>query len=78
MMTMTGDEPSSIQTRPSLLHRLKEGDDVESWQEFYRVYGKLARDFAIKAGLTDTEADVWMPCLKPSGNRTCWRWRWSD
>jgi RNA polymerase sigma-70 factor (ECF subfamily) len=57
MMTMTGDEPSSIQTRPSLLHRLKEGDDVESWQEFYRVYGKLARDFAIKAGLSDTEAD---------------------
>jgi RNA polymerase sigma-70 factor (ECF subfamily) len=57
MMTMTGDEPSSIQTRPSLLHRLREGDDVESWQEFYRVYGKLARDFAIKAGLTDTEAD---------------------
>ena len=56
-MTMTGDEPSSIQTRPSLLQRLKEGDDVESWQEFYRVYGKLARDFAIKAGLTDTEAD---------------------
>ena len=57
MTTMTGDEPSSIQTRPSLLHRLKEGDDAESWQEFYRVYGKLARDFAIKAGLTDTEAD---------------------
>ena len=56
-MTMTGNEPSSIQTRPSLLYRPKEGDDVESWQEFYRVYGKLARDFAIKAGLTDTEAD---------------------
>src|SRR5260221_10428823 len=56
-MTGTGHEPSSIQTRPSLLNRLKEGDDVESWQEFYRVYGKLARDFAIKAGLTDTEAD---------------------
>lgn len=57
MMTMTGDEPSSIQTRPSLLHRLKEGDDVASWQEFYRVYGKLVRDFAIKAGLTDSDAD---------------------
>ena len=56
-MTMTGGEPTSIQTRPSLLHRLKEGDDVESWKEFYRVYGKLARDFAIKAGLTDSEAD---------------------
>lgn len=54
---MSRDDPSSIQTRPSLLNRLKEGDDAESWQEFYRVYGKLARDFAIQAGLTDTEAD---------------------
>src|SRR5439155_2823171 len=57
MMTMTGDEHSSIQTRPSLLNRLKTGDDTGSWQEFYRVYGKLVRDFAIQAELTDTEAD---------------------
>ena len=54
---MASDEHSSIQTRPSLLNRLKTGDDNESWQEFYRVYGKLVRDFAIQAGLTDTEAD---------------------
>ncbi len=53
---MTTDEPSSIQTRPSLLHRLKSGDD-ESWQDFYRIYGKLVRDFSIQAGLTHTEAD---------------------
>jgi len=57
MMPMASDEPSSIQTRPSLLNRLKTGDDTQSWQEYYRVYGKLVRDFAIKAGLTDTEAD---------------------
>ncbi|HAB19938.1 MAG TPA: sigma-70 family RNA polymerase sigma factor [Verrucomicrobiota bacterium] len=57
MTTMAADEPSSIQTRPSLLHRLKTGDHSESWQEFYRIYGKLARDFALQAGLTDTEAD---------------------
>src|SRR6266496_4472455 len=57
MTTMASDEHSSIQTRPSLLNRLKTGDDAESWQEFYRVYGKLVRDFAIQAGLTDTEAD---------------------
>jgi RNA polymerase sigma-70 factor (ECF subfamily) len=57
MMTMAGDDHSSIQTRPSLLNRLKTGDDTESWQEFYRVYGKLVRDFSIQAGLTDTEAD---------------------
>lgn len=54
---MANVEHSSIQTRPSLLNRLSVGDDAEGWQEFYRVYGKLVRDFAIKAGLSDTEAD---------------------
>jgi RNA polymerase sigma factor (sigma-70 family) len=57
MTAMGSDEPSSIRTRPSLLNRLKTGDDTESWQEFYRIYGKLARDFAIQAGLTASEAD---------------------
>ena len=57
MTTVLPNDPSSIQTRPSLLGRLKEGDDVEAWQEFYRLYGKLVRDFAIRAGLTDAEAD---------------------
>src|SRR5215472_14545949 len=54
---MAPDEPSSIQTRPSLLNRLKSGDDTDSWSEFYRVYGRLIRDFALHAGLNDVEAD---------------------
>ena len=37
MTVMTTDEPSSIQTRPSLLNRLKTDDDSESWNEFYRI-----------------------------------------
>jgi RNA polymerase sigma factor (sigma-70 family) len=57
MSAMANDGASSIQTRPSLLNRLKSGDDAESWQDFYRIYGKLVRDFAVQAGLTDTEAD---------------------
>jgi len=57
MTTMVSDEPSSIQTRPSLLNRLKSSEDTESWNEFYRIYGKLVRDFALQAGLNDTEAD---------------------
>jgi RNA polymerase sigma factor (sigma-70 family) len=57
MASMPSDEPSSIQTHSSLLNRLRNGDDTAGWQEFYRVYGKLVRDFAIHAGLTDTEAD---------------------
>jgi RNA polymerase sigma-70 factor (ECF subfamily) len=54
---MMADDPSSIQTRPSLLNRLKSVDDSESWNDFYRSYGKLVRDFALKAGLNDSEAD---------------------
>jgi RNA polymerase sigma factor (sigma-70 family) len=57
MSAMMSDEPSSIRTRPSLLGRLKSGDDSQSWDEFYRIYGKLVRDFALQAGLSATEAD---------------------
>ena len=48
---------SSLETRPSLLNRLKSGDDPQSWQEFYRTYGGLIRFFAVKAGLTADEAE---------------------
>jgi len=54
---MSPDETNSVQTRSSFLKRLKDEGDAESWQEFYRIYGKLVRDFAIQAGLTDAEAD---------------------
>jgi RNA polymerase sigma-70 factor (ECF subfamily) len=53
---MDTDDPSSIQTRTSLLRQLRT-DDIEAWNEFYHIYGKLARCFAIQAGLTSTEAD---------------------
>jgi RNA polymerase sigma-70 factor (ECF subfamily) len=48
---------SSLETRPSLLKRLKSGDDPQSWLEFYKVYGGLIRHFAGKAGLTADEAE---------------------
>jgi RNA polymerase sigma-70 factor (ECF subfamily) len=54
---MAPDKTNSIQTRSSFLNRLKAEDDAESWQEFYRIYGKLTRDFGIQAGLNDSEAD---------------------
>lgn len=54
MGTATGD---SIPTRPSLLNRLKSGDDPQSWREFYATYGRLIRAFALKAGLTEDEAE---------------------
>src|SRR6266487_952673 len=55
--TMTLPHGSSLETRPSLLHRLQSGDDPQSWQEFYKIYGGLIRFFAEKAGLTADEAE---------------------
>ncbi len=49
-----GDE--SIPTRQSLLNRLKNCDDHESWSEFFNTYWRLIYSVALKAGLTETEA----------------------
>ena len=53
---MVNPKDESYPTRPSLLVRLKDTDDQPSWQEFNDLYGKLVFGFAIKAGLTETEA----------------------
>src|SRR5205809_5801966 len=45
-----------IPTRNSLLSRLKNREDQESWQDFFDTYWKLVYGVAIKAGLTDQEA----------------------
>ena len=46
-----------IPTRRSLLSRIKHWDDHTSWQDFYRIYHPLIYGAAIKAGLTETEAE---------------------
>jgi RNA polymerase sigma-70 factor (ECF subfamily) len=53
---MTNEPSEFIPTRSSLLSRLKDWDDAESWQEFFRTYWKLIYNTAIKAGLNDAEA----------------------
>jgi RNA polymerase sigma-70 factor (ECF subfamily) len=45
-----------IPTRRSLLSRLKNWEDNTSWQEFFDTYWRVIYGVAIKAGLTDTEA----------------------
>ena len=51
-------EPSldPIPTRHSLLNRLKDWGDQSSWQEFFDTYWQLIYNVAIKAGLSDAEA----------------------
>ena len=45
-----------LPTRQSLLERLKRWDDQESWHDFFNSYGGLLYRTAVKAGLSDAEA----------------------
>jgi len=46
-----------IPTRRSLLSRLKNWEDQESWNDFSRIYRQLVYGVARQAGLNDAEAD---------------------
>jgi RNA polymerase sigma-70 factor (ECF subfamily) len=56
MKLMKTSKDDSYPTRSSLLNRLKDTADQESWHEFNDLYGKLIHGFALKAGLTEDEA----------------------
>ena len=45
-----------IATRHSLLNRLKDWGDQTSWQDFFDTYWQLIYNVAVKAGLSDVEA----------------------
>jgi RNA polymerase sigma factor (sigma-70 family) len=53
---MSQNDDASIATRASLLSRLKNLEDQASWQEFFDTYWQLIHRIALKAGLTDAEA----------------------
>ena len=48
---------SPIRTRRSLLSRLKNWEDQESWNDFSRLYRGLVYGVARQSGLTDAEAE---------------------
>src|ERR1051326_2345349 len=50
-------ERPSIQTRQSLLSRIKDWQDRESWQQFYDTYSNLIYRTALGAGLSHDEAE---------------------
>jgi RNA polymerase sigma factor (sigma-70 family) len=50
------NDADSIPTRQSLLARLKDVGDQESWRDFFDIYWRLIHVTALKAGLTETEA----------------------
>lgn len=53
---MKDADRESIATRPSLLGRLANWDDQQSWEEFRALYSGLIHRTAMRAGLTESEA----------------------
>jgi RNA polymerase sigma factor (sigma-70 family) len=53
---MPSSEDELIPTRASLLARIKNLEDHESWQDFFDTYWKLIYGVSVKRGLTPTEA----------------------
>jgi len=45
-----------LPTRKSLLSRLKDWEDQESWRQFFNLYWNLIYGFALRWGLADAEA----------------------
>lgn len=45
-----------VPTRRSLLTRLKDWDNQDSWRDFFNTYWRLIYSFASKSGLNDVEA----------------------
>jgi RNA polymerase sigma-70 factor (ECF subfamily) len=54
--TMTLPTEDFIPTRYSLLSRLQNWDDQDSWKDFFDTYWRLIYAVALKSGLTDAEA----------------------
>lgn len=54
---MSHEPEDYLPTRRSLLSRLKDWDDQESWRDFFNTYWKLIYSTARKAGLDAQEAE---------------------
>src|SRR6266487_2006145 len=53
---MPASHDEFIPTRHSLLSRLKNWDDQESWKDFFETYWRLLYSVARKSGLSEAEA----------------------
>jgi RNA polymerase sigma-70 factor (ECF subfamily) len=51
------DSPSALHTRPSLLVRIRDPHDTESWKTFVSVYSPVVYRFCRSRGLQDADAE---------------------
>jgi RNA polymerase sigma factor (sigma-70 family) len=57
MIMTVEDTHSSLHTRPTLLFRLRNWEDEQSWNEFYRLYYNFVFDLARRNGLSRADAE---------------------
>ena len=55
-MALAGRLDSLYATRRTLLSRVRNPDDHESWEDFFKTYSRLVYSMALKARLSDAEA----------------------
>jgi RNA polymerase sigma factor (sigma-70 family) len=55
-MTRACDDEKNLLTRQTLLNRLQDGNDHESWKEFFDTYWQLIYQTGTRAGLSTAEA----------------------
>src|ERR1051325_5007356 len=53
---VSAPENKLVSTRYTLLSRLQDWDDHESWKDFFDTYWRLIYSVALKSGLTEAEA----------------------
>src|SRR6185436_2021630 len=56
-MSISNKAASLLPTRRSLINRLRNCEDQDSWRDFFKTYWKLIYSFAIRCGCTDAEAE---------------------
>ena len=49
-------DPAAMQTRPSLLIRLRDVGDADAWRTFVTIYAPLVHRFGRRHGLQDADA----------------------
>jgi RNA polymerase sigma-70 factor, ECF subfamily len=57
MVTLPPNVSDSLQTRASLLSRVKDLEDAASWEEFFRTYARMVQGLARQRGLSSHEAE---------------------
>lgn len=56
-VTMSTVPENRLPTRRSLISKLRNQEDHESWRQFFDTYWKLIYSFAVRRGCTDSEAE---------------------